>query len=321
LKCVYCSFEHSSQWATELIAAGELDRAKYEKDYAGGENQDFQDLFWKWYHDVGRHSIRTIFTIGGEPLLGDSLHRFMDRLWDEHADLNSPAPDKPWINIVSNLSLPPEYLDRLLERFPKWLENFHIDFNVSLESVGERAEYIRSGMKWEHFDRNIDRLFGSRFNGTLRLSFLPTLCSTSISSTPEFAEYYVQKSIRFDRPITLKRNVAMFPPWQCPLILTPDFCHYLTDAAAKLNEFGDRYPLLHGWKDFRDYLLKMAEGIREQRDTADTRSGRDSFARQVATLDQRRNVNFRKIFPEYREFLSKCEGLVSGQSPFPGFTS
>ena len=109
--------------------------------------------------------------------------------------------------------------------------------------------------------------------------------------------------IWFDLPI------LEYPDWLSVDICTENFLQYMWDAEyyMKKNSVKKIAPLI-GFADFE--IEKLQRIIRHMEDKVygetDYSLQRKNFKLYIDQLDKRRNTNFLKVFPEYKEFYNLC---------------
>jgi organic radical activating enzyme len=307
MKCMYCNHHYSTQWATEEIKLGRISQEQYDREFPKAPDI-FNEKFWEWFDTVGVKYCTRIGIIGGEPLIMPEFYTFVDKLL---ASKKAIAPEKKvsfWI--VTNMNTPKNYLDKFLMYLPKLSEVFDVEILVSMESVGEKAEYIRNGVKWDRFTSNIDKVLSHK-ELDFGFGFMPAINALSISSIKDFVMYAESLYHKHGRPIAIKQSVVTFPSQQSPSILTPDFAKYIDECVEYMDTKKDIMPLVpdkYGqWIAFMDFIRTLAESIRNN--TMDRNHQRQTFWMWFDDFDNRRNMKFTDTFPEYTDFYNMCKGL------------
>lgn len=158
LACSYCSPQFSTSWLNDIRNNGVYkdittdDRRHYQKDLIEiNQMIDPPDmkLFWDWFESIapGLESIRVS---GGEPLMHEEVFRLFEMMTQMNPDIECV--------IHSNLCQKPVVMDRFFDKI-KGLSNLRM--NISNESAGEVAEFIREGMDYNEWLNNIERLGNS----------------------------------------------------------------------------------------------------------------------------------------------------------------
>ena len=171
-KCGYCHPKHSSSYHKEIKDFGPYDMVKNHRNDINWfkvyeeETNPYVEAWWRWWPEVSK-TLNILRITGGEPLLQQSTWRLLDDL-----DKN-PKPNLE-ININSNFGVKPILIERLVERINKLLEEKKIkNFKVftSLDTWGSPAEYIRTGLDLEVWEKNFHTYLSKT---TLPLTFMIT---------------------------------------------------------------------------------------------------------------------------------------------------
>ena len=158
LACVYCSEKDSTIWAVEKNIP-----------IVNHSCTDFETSAMKWIESVIiSEELTNIELIGGEVTIMPSLYTILDKIV---ALRTKPLGVVLYSNAMFN--------DSHFSRIQKYVEeNKHIKFlfRISIESVGESAEFIRTGLKWDKFNNNFKQLHNlSLINENLSITVIPTL--------------------------------------------------------------------------------------------------------------------------------------------------
>jgi hypothetical protein len=311
LKCMYCNHHYSSQWSAEMLKWGDISQSQLDSEFPKAPD-NFNPAFWNWFNDIGRYSLSKIGIIGGEPLITPEFYPFLDKLISSVAATRHKRRNKITLSIVSNFNTSPNYFEKFLSFLPMLNDNFNVELYASMESIGQRAEYIRYGLKWDRFCDNIDKIlkFQKENSGKIKFSFMSSVNILSVVSTVDFLKFVESLSRKHEIPIGIIRNIISFPKWQSPYILTPDFCSYLDKAIEYIDSVDDipiDYSAENNWKDYKFFLQSLSEAIRTE--TKDATMTRRKFADWFNTYDHRRKLNLSAIFPEYVNFFNYCSSL------------
>ena len=158
LACSYCSPQFSTSWMNDIRVNGVYqgiitdDRRHYQKDINEiNEMIDPPDmnLFWEWFTSIAT-SLESIRVSGGEPLMHEEVFRVFEMMTEMNPEIECV--------IHSNLCQKPVVMDRFFDKI-KGLKNLRM--NISNESAGETAEFIREGMVYSEWLDNIERLGNS----------------------------------------------------------------------------------------------------------------------------------------------------------------
>lgn len=187
LACAYCGPVNSSKWMEDIKRHGEYTKAKG-MSLKGMESSDlipipqnqpnsYRDAFWQWWPEL-YESLHVFRITGGEPLLSKTAWRVMEYINDK--------PRKDLIfGINTNMSVEPIFIDRLVEFCASTEDNLKkMQVYTSCEAHGEQAEYIRDGLNYEVFFKNINQLMSGTKKTTLTM--MMTLNALSVFSLDKF---------------------------------------------------------------------------------------------------------------------------------------
>lgn len=313
-KCVYCSHWFSSSWADENLRFGAIFQNEHTPNTPDlTESAGFVNQFWDWFNQIGRHSVREIFMLGGEPLFSEDFYTSLERLFNAYIELPVKLESKVRVNVMTNLGLSEILIERAFKRLEQWSEIFEFDISCSFEAYKEKCEFIRYGMQWERFEKNFSTALEASKRNKWRIGVLATINCLSITSTLDFIKFIRQKAIEHDAPLIMKTNQAMFPEWASPYVLTPDFASYL-DEAILLTEktFWEDRKLFDSWLTYARFLRSVRQGILEKKlYEKHLRKGQIAFVKKIDTICTRRNLNFFATFPEYKDFYLYCKNISS----------
>jgi len=167
IKCRTCCEENSSQWAIEN----------------GSTTPILSQNISEYMDVIVNQNVHDIYYTGGEPII-NSEHW---ALLEEYVKLGYSKN----INLLYNSNLTVlRYKDK--DIFELWAQFKSVTVNVSIDAVGEKFEYIRSGASWQQVIDNLNRLRNSNINITiactvslLNLWFIDELLD-------HFKEYHVE---------------------------------------------------------------------------------------------------------------------------------
>ena len=309
LKCMYCNHHYSTQWATELIKVGEITQEQYDREFPKTA-PSYEAKFWEWFNTVGSWSIHRINMIGGEPLIIPEFYEYVEKMTAQFDKIMPIKKLKPTLCIVTNMHTPANYFNRFIDRLPKITKVFNLEILISMESLDDRAEYIRNGISWGRFNSNVNKILAVK-DSEFQIGFLMSVNVLSVATTKNFVEYATNLSDQYQRPVGLKQNIVNFPKWQNPMILPPEFSKYLYETIEYMEQHVSRIPNpsdFHGRYDqYMIFLKSLADSI--SKNNGDYTEDRKKFYEWYNTFDQRRNLNLVETFPEYLEFYNMCGKL------------
>ena len=305
-RCGYCCPQASTQWVEEIKKHGNydltynqygiefLDRGSY---YGPKDNNPYIEAFWRWWPEL-RKDLHTLRITGGEPLMNPAAMQFFDLLENE------PASELQ-ITLNSNLGVSFGKVDRLLERVSNLLATKKIkqfNFYTSIDSWGSQAEYMRTGLNCEHWERNVKAVIDSGATVNLMCTF-NVLCVTNfqklLEKVIEWRQLKGRHAISFDTPY-LKE-----PPHWMIKILTPDFIPYMDKTLNFIQENIDWFTSIE-YEKFKRLTNYMKEHtISEEK----IMQGRKDFYSFFTENDRRLGTNLLQTFPEYTDFYNLCKDI------------
>jgi hypothetical protein len=318
LKCSYCSPQFSTKWAEEALKFGDVDKGYMDWSKPHIDSAEFEDSFWLWFDDSAIHSLDRIGMVGGEPMIQPNLFSFLDRMMESYNRLDTKK--KPILWFVTNLNASEKIIDRFYEYLPKLCEVFQVEVHASIESFGKKAEYIRFGLNCDRFVRNANKLCSYEDKKNFHFGFQIANNSMSITGLLDFIKVAKDLQDTYKRGITLKHNIVTIPEFHSPMILTKDFAKYLDEVVDYLEKLPVKRMLpvpdpLGTWKSFLKWITNIRDSIKNQEGEkidwvgGDVNNIRASFYKWFKQYDERREVNFLEVFPEYKEFYNLCKEL------------
>lgn len=324
LACSYCNASFSTTWAKDIKKSGAYQNlvsdgaGAFQQDgswvepYKSDEDNPYIQAFWKWWDNGLSESLDELRVTGGEPLMSGNTWKLFD--WFESQDSSMRFA------INSNLIAKDDIIDKLIEK-TKNINDFHL--YTSCEAVGEQAEYIRDGLDYSQWKRNLIRV-GQEAN--LRgLHIMMTINSLCLFSITEFLdEIYELKKIGKSKNPTVSLNLLRFPSFQSPLAL-PD--HIKIYCRTRLQTWYDKNKHGEYWHEFEKASI---ERLIDYLDVVDAPHRRTSnkitlwrdFKTFYTQYDQRRGKSIRVFpsilldwfdqLPETR--LNIIQGLINGNS-------
>lgn len=319
LKCVYCHHHYSSQWAAENIRWKEIRESELERELPKIQDTTYETLWWDWFENESAYTTYCINFIGGEPLIIDKFYTYVDRIlnfYNTH-DVYQKNID---FSVVSNFNTPKKFFSKFLDLTLKIVDcqRFTFDFNVSCESIGSRAEYIRTNTDWSLMKSNIEEYIEflqmiDPLQNRVIFNFQIALNSLCVSGFPDFIQWIIDLQNKTGRKIHLRQNIVSHPHWCSPFILPQDYSVYLDQSIELLqNEIhcarvlSDDYSLFGRWDHYISFLNETRKGMLNLEKNG---FARKSFADNIEKMKIRRSLDFHATFPEMIPFLEECQRL------------
>ena len=315
-KCGYCHPKHSSSYHKEIKDFGPYDMVKNHRNDINWfkvyeeETNPYVEAWWRWWPEVSK-TLNILRITGGEPLLQQSTWRLLDDL-----DKN-PKPNLE-ININSNFGVKPILIERLVERVNKLLEEKKIkNFKVftSLDTWGPPAEYIRTGLDLEVWEKNFHTYLSKT---TLPLTFMITFNILTVTNfisllakILEWRKLYplnhtgneLRHRIRFDTPYLkepLQYDMNILPKEQ----FMPFMHTHLNFIRKNIDDnLSDKFTMLE-YEKFKRVVGYMST---TKYSVEKLKEGRKDFYNWFTEYDRRRGTDFLKTFPDLASFYNRCK--------------
>lgn len=311
-RCGYCSPQASTLWMDEIKKHGNydltynqygiefLDQGRY---YGPKDDNPYIDAFWKWWPDL-RKDLHTLRITGGEPLMNPGAMQFFDLLEDE------PAPQLE-ISINSNLGVTAQKIDKMYNRVQSLLDQNKIrkfSLFTSIEGWGSHAEYMRTGLQCDHWERNFVTAIEQGFKVNIMCTF-NILCVATFTNFLERVIYwrkkYGKESLGFDTPY-LKE-----PPHWMLNILPQDFLESHMDKNLQFiidNKEWFTDVEYEKMKRVRDYAFQNPVSKEK------IQQGRRDFYSFFSENDCRNvGLNLLEVFPMYEDFYNECKVVYDNE--------
>jgi organic radical activating enzyme len=309
----------STSFQTEIKMFGPYETVKnhrldidWFKPYEESDNP-YIKAWWEWWPEMSK-TLNILRITGGEPLTHKSTWKLFEVL------SNDPRPNLE-LNLNSNLGVKTKLVEKLAANVNSLRENGQIKgFKLfsSMDTWGDRAEYIRTGLKLDLWEKNLDTYitktkspvsFMCTFNilsVTSYISFLEKILEWRAKYEYLFADStYKQRRVKFDTPYLkepLQYDMQILPKEQ----FLPYFDKILEFIDANrdetdLTKFSDLE--YERFRRVRDYFATV------NYDEARVTEGRKDFYNWFTEYDRRRKTDFLKTFPEMTDFYLDCKRL------------
>lgn len=364
-KCSYCSPHLSTAWEEEINKFGafkivnekgndaEHNNVEYLKEQGlmplkvRQEDNPYLIAFWHWWPELYK-KLEVFRITGGEPLMDVNTFKVLDYIYEN---------PNAWLEVsVTSNFCPPKtelmtkFINKLkkLEEIQIWKDderfnpgsgnNWYVNMSlknvavfVSVDSVDEQAEYIRTGLDYNVMKDNVDMFLAETNNTTV--TFINTFNALSVPKFKNFLEYILKLRQQYSKDNQGIKYISVYDPynthpdyeihprqriwfdipllrnpaWQAIQILPKEFDCYLEDAIdfMKANSNTDNFI------GFYDFEIKKAERnlaalkARTLNDTTAVERNRYNLVKYFDQHDARRSTDFRKTFPEFVDLYNQ----------------
>jgi radical SAM protein with 4Fe4S-binding SPASM domain len=267
-KCRSCSSTYSSSWATEDNKQGQK---KTVFIFAGGQNND------SLYEQIKPHisEVKEIYFAGGEPLLTDKHYDILKHL----IDTNNTDIKIRYNTNLSSLSF------KNISVIDLWQKFSNVHLNVSLDSWGDRAEYIRDGTEWNTLVENINTV---KINcPRVHLGVVSVISAFNVYTLPEFTDYLL------DNKLVKASSVSFYS------IINPSFYSFdIFDNQTKISiikKLSER--------NYNSYIKTQIDNVIRQLESSTANDDlRRQFKHTTDHYDSIRNRTVTDTFPELKDF-------------------
>jgi molybdenum cofactor biosynthesis enzyme MoaA len=166
IKCRTCCPENSSQWASEMgheISIKHQDILEY-KDY------------------ILSQSVHTIYYTGGEPFINSEHWNLLEELIELGYSKN--------VSLQYNTNLTTlKYKNK--DMIELWKKFKHVSIMASIDAIGDKFNYIRSGADWQVVVNNFEKLKGYQsISNNINVTIATTVSILNIWFIAELLDYF-----------------------------------------------------------------------------------------------------------------------------------
>jgi organic radical activating enzyme len=324
-KCSYCGPAYSSKWMEEIEKYGgypTLDNfnqtewmiRENKMPIKHSEYNPYVEAFWKWWPELYRE-LHTFRITGGEPLMSKDTWDVLDYI------INEPNPNRELkLAINSNLGIPDKLVDRLIEKIKRIEDEGRVKEIVIFTSVdtwGEQAEYIRTGLEFNRFWNNVNKLLTS-LNRT-NVTFMCTYNALSvfnyhklITEVYKLKEEYASDDRYWNSATFLDSSYLRYPLHQTVQVLPYEYSKYIKEQSKLISYYAiPSFDARHiGYSDVEVQKVKrIYDWMLAPQDATQQMKNRYSFYKYFSEHDRRRGTDFVKTFPELEEFYNFCKTI------------
>jgi organic radical activating enzyme len=276
------------------------------------EENPYIEAWWKWWPEMSK-TLNILRITGGEPLMHRSTWRLFDHL------RNDPKPNLE-LNLNSNLGTKSAMVERLAENVNDLLVNKKVKtFKLfsSMDTWGKRAEYLRTGLNIELWEKNLDI-----YVTTVKkpVTFMCTFNILSVTSFTEFLAKVLEWRSKYDSIFTDRSNSRKIR-FDTPYLKEPlQYDMHILPKEEYLPHFDKILKFIDDNRDeadrtkFSDLEYERFRRVRDyfanvQYDEHKVKEGRIDFYNWFTEYDSRRQTNFLQTFPEMSKFWFTCQQI------------
>jgi molybdenum cofactor biosynthesis enzyme MoaA len=297
LKCMYCKPSCSSSWVSETMQYGTYDNGygTIEEYTTDEERAIYTKAFWDWFPTI-YDNLKVFRITGGEPFLSKQTIKMLDYLID------NPNPEL-FFAINSNLSVPYRLIESHLNKINEMQEQKKIKKFVlftSMESTGSRAEYIRYGLNYDLWKKNLISILDNYEN--IEVTIMSTYNALSVTSFDSLLDLVEELKNKYGRyRVTIDVIQMKNPAFQCIDILA-GYSSLLSYIERSLNKVSNNKSYTEIEKIRMKRIFEVSKMLSEKNMTPK----RNMFAKFVDEYDRRKKTDFLSTFPELESFYYDC---------------
>ena len=189
LKCMYCSPQYSTAWEKEIEKHGAYPTStphnapEYftgnRKPIPNSQHNPYVDAFWKWWPKL-YPELEHFRMTGGEPLMDRNTYRVFDDV------LQNPKPNLH-LAVTSNFAVDQRLWDKYIDYVKRLTDDTpyveHFQQYVSVDDLGERAEYMRDGLDFPVFWDRVNQ-FLNEVPQRSTINFIITMTNLNAHTMP-----------------------------------------------------------------------------------------------------------------------------------------
>ena len=307
--CSYCNPAFSTTWVNDIRRNGPYQdlvsdgRNHFTHTHDSAqlfkvtESNPYIDAFFAWWETDLHRTLTELRITGGEPLMSAHTWRLIDWFRDNRGRSNTR------LAINSNLGTDID-IDRLLAS----TQGMAIDLYTSNEAIATQAEYIRDGLVWDDWTRNVERLLESRqFRGIHVMATINALC---LSTLDQLLECIMNWKLQYGRDaISFTLNILRFPSFQSPLVLpNAQRTVYRQRLETWLAHWADSEFIHEHEVNHTQRLIDYLDVVKTPHSEAfDMPKLLNDFKHFYTQYDQRRGKDFSAAFPELQEWYDTIQ--------------
>ncbi len=311
--CSYCNSGYSTTWGKDIRENGPYQKFKsvsagaYHSDGSwseifgkNGENNPYVQAFMEWWPELSQ-TLQEVRITGGEPSTSFNFWNFMEVM------KNNPSPNLN-LAINSNLGVEDKLIDKLIKTSNE-IDVKNFDLYTSNESFGAHAEYIRDGLKYDIWRKNVIRIIEE--SKCRQLIVMMTINSLCLFSITEFLDDMIEIKKKYGQyKLVVDLNLLRWPAFMAPIALPNDKKQYVHDKLKTWFENKENLELLHEGEVAQiqrviDYIEVVDKGHIATENEMDKHF--HDFKSFYEQYDKRRGKDFCKTFPELADWYNSIE--------------
>lgn len=248
--CIYCSPKYSSKWFQELKHVPDeyrefLNNNINDNTFNHTPKQNHKTAIMNEIALAGKesqsHEVVAIILLGGEPLLSPQftktniLEEIVETFY-KHANIETRLR----VTMITNANTPDSIIDKTLDickNLHKKYSKLKITAQLSIESTNKNAEFVRYGLDYSQFEKNLHKYLAS----DLKIGFSMAVNTVSFADTPNFLRKIFELSKDYNKKIFFNFNLVYYPQFLCIKTLPKDYNYILKECRTIFNFNKDNF--------------------------------------------------------------------------------
>lgn len=287
LKCVSCGSDWSTSWYNDSVALGLTpEGAPKLKSIENTEN-----LLLQLYDQID--NIRQIYFAGGEPLMLPEHYKLLNKI------IEKGRADKIALLYSTNMA---KLTYGVWDVVPLWKQFKEICIQASLDGSHSRGEYLRTNIKWNNVEANIERL--QKEVPHLDFNIAPTISWLNSYNVVDLHREFIEKNYLSVGKIhaNILHAPVQFTLWKLPK----------NHLNALINKYNNHIEWLKTLEGKENHILsdvrafeKVVKYIKQGSNLRADKYNEEAYSYMQGKLDRIRKVDFFKIFPEFEDLKNK----------------
>ena len=297
LKCMYCKPSNSSSWVSETLQYGIYPGGQglIEERTSIEDQEIYTKAFWDWFPTV-YPNLKILRVTGGEPFLSKQTLKLLEYI------IANPNPNMEFA-INSNFSISNKIMEPFLEKITEMIDKKVIKsckLFTSMESAGERAEYIRYGLDYELWKQNFISVL-ERYNN-IEIVIMATYNVLSVTSFDGLLDFVEELKNKYG-----KHQVAIDPvQMKGPDFLAIEIIHDRPELLSYIEKTAKRMDESNWYSKLEKIRMQRIYQVSKTLSNNDMIRKRKTFIEFINEYDRRKKVDFISIFPEMESFYYDC---------------
>lgn len=274
MKCRMCGPHFSSMWYNDEIKL--YGRSSIEKQVLNA-NDDSKDNLLDMI-DEHINDVEYIYFAGGEPLIMDEHYYILDKLI---------KADKTDVQLRYNTNLL-KLSYKKWNVIDLWKQFDSVQLNCSIDSFGDRLEYIRHGAVWNTLKDNMKQLMDNDFKFSIEVT-------TNVFNTYTLVDF-INELTSMGIPLhkIMLHNILQYPEYYHSALMTDTMKEDTINSLTNFMNSTDNQHIISG-------ITSVINNMNKQFD--DKELLLQKFRKKTKELDTIRGESFTDTFPELSELL------------------